>query len=197
MSRSQFAQTRPAAPEHPARSDDGFLRACSYGKARDRVNMRRTSRWLRSESPAQPPGWFKFVVRTEELTEFFPFLRQLINGGDSCKVGKAIREMDRIHLVGERFLQACFAARRSKNSQPVSLPIRRPEKRQALDVIPVGVRNHERGVEAALLKFGVQARAEGAEAAAAVENQYLVAGAHLNACGVTAVARRLRVRPEK
>ncbi len=101
------------------------------------------------------------------------------------------RELERIHLAGERGLEPGPRSSRAENPDFVRRRVSRAEKRQTLDVVPVGVRNEQGEVERLRLQFAREGEAERANPAPGIENNHFVIESQFDAGGIAAVANRL------
>src|SRR5216683_192908 len=100
------------------------------------------------------------------------------------------------HLLVHYLLQAADAARAMKKKLAVGTVIQWTKEWNALDVVPVKVRNEDVSGQGELLlsKFVLQLLPQNAKAGATIKNVKLFADAHLDAGGIAAIAHVFRLR---
>ena len=98
------------------------------------------------------------------------------------------------HLAGQRVEQPFARTPAAEDAQPAARIVNRREKRQALDVVPMRVRDEQRDVQRLVFEFRQQREAERAQTRARVENDDFTAAADFDAGSVAAVAHGGRPR---
>src|SRR5581483_2121475 len=98
------------------------------------------------------------------------------------------------HLLLEGALQTAVAAGCVKEEPIVRVVVQRPEKGDALNVVPVKVGDKNMRLDGAGAEFAQQVLAEISKAGAAVEDVEMPVNPHLNAGGVAPVAHVFRLR---
>ena len=93
-----------------------------------------------------------------------------------------------LHLAGENICEAVARAFVTENAKMVLFLIDREKKWEALDMVPMCVREEQGDFQWGIVEFGEELAAERAQAGAAVENDDMVIGADFDAGGVAAVA---------
>src|ERR1019366_6658927 len=112
-------------------------------------------------------------------------------GGNLAEVDRKIRLR---HLSFERFLQRLTGGAR-KERDVVLGPVERSEKRDALNVVPVEMRQEDIGLDRLPFRFLQQSLTERADAAARVENDaFIIGGSDLDAGCVAAELQVFNLR---
>lgn len=125
-----------------------------------------------------------------ERTERRCAAREFIDRGDAGEEMQRHRKLDRVHLRAQRGLDFRARARPAEDVQSIRATVGRAEKREALDVIPMGVREEQiRGQ-----RLARELESEPAQAAPGIEDEPFRAAAQLDAGSVTAVFHGLRSR---
>ena len=116
-----------------------------------------------------------------EVLEFLDFdvARQLVKRHG--KVGA-------FHLAGERGDETLARAFAAENPQAAAGIVNRPEERQALDVIPMRVREEQRQVQRLFFEFLEQRLSQRPQTGAGIEDDNVIAVADFDAGGVAAIA---------
>lgn len=109
-------------------------------------------------------------------------------------LGHSHRKVGRGHLLFEHALQAASSAGAMKDEPVFRFLVQGAEKRKALDVVPVKMRDENMSVDGAGTEFMAQAHAEGAETSSAIENVKIVAEADFDAGGVASIPHVFGVR---
>ena len=104
------------------------------------------------------------------------------------------REIRVRHLLFDGALQAAAAAGGVKEEVIVPALVQRPEEGDALDVVPVKMRDEDVRVDGLAAEFGAQRLAQIAEAGAAIEHVDAAVDPHLDAGGVAPVTHVLGLR---
>ncbi len=100
-------------------------------------------------------------------------------------------EIRRGHLFGHYLLETTRATGRVEYELAAGVFIQRPEKRHALNVVPVEMRNKNVRGERVLGELAFQFAPQHAESRAAVEDVDLISDAHFHAGGIASVAQIL------
>ena len=104
------------------------------------------------------------------------------------------RKIIGIHLNLQDLLQRLVAPRRSINVNGALSPVGREEKREPLDMVPMGVTDKEVDGERLRGKLADQTVAEPTDPRAGVKHQNVVVASHLDTGGISAVAHRRSAR---
>ena len=107
---------------------------------------------------------------------------------------QANREERAFHLAGQHDFQAVPRAFVAEDAQVVLRLIDGQKERQALDVVPVGMREQQSQVERLVVELGDQLAPQQPQSRAGVEDDDLAIGADLDAGGVAAVMDGGRAR---
>src|ERR1700733_4386753 len=98
------------------------------------------------------------------------------------------RKVRRRHLLGHHLLNVASPSGRMKVELALGIVVKRPEKRHALNVVPMKMRDENMRRKRALAKLALQFVPEYTESRAAIEDVNLVADAHFDAGGISSVA---------
>src|SRR5439155_22680346 len=115
----------------------------------------------------------------------FDFSRQIV---------KRHREERSCHLSFEDFAQTAAGTVVTKNLDLIFVVVRRYEKRESLNVVPMNVGNKQTEINRARSEFILQSKAELANSRSGVEHYELAVSANFDASGVAAVADSRRAR---
>jgi hypothetical protein len=109
---------------------------------------------------------------------------EIANRAHLAEVNGKVR---RGHLLFHDSLKGAGSTGGMKNEAAVAVVIEWPEERDALDVIPVEMRNENVSGYWLVLEFGIELATECAESRAAIEDVDGVSGANFDAGGVAPV----------
>jgi hypothetical protein len=114
---------------------------------------------------------------------------QLFNLNITWQLGEGHGKIGAFHLAGERSHQAPARPGATENPQAAAGIIYGRKKWQALDMIPMRVRNEQGKVERFVLEFSEQRPPEQPQSGAGIENNDVVARPDLNAGGIPPIAQ--------
>ena len=100
----------------------------------------------------------------------------------------------RRHLLIHHPLQAAVLAGRVEHEPVCGVVIKRPKKWDALDVIPMEVRNKNVRSDGAIFEFAMQLLSQRAKTSTAIEDENAVPNSHFNAGSITAITQVFRLR---
>ena len=128
--------------------------------------------------------------RSDCKTEIFEFLDFDI----AWQFRKGHWKISAFHLTGQRVDQAGARALTANQAQTAAWIVNGREKRQALDMVPVRVRNQQREMKWTLLELGGQRVPQAAQAGARIQDDNFAAAANFYARGIATVAHGTRSR---
>ena len=130
----------------------------------------------------------------EDIADGKVEIHQFFNLDVAGQLGERHGKIGAFHLAGERGDEAGARAFATENPQPAAGFVKGRKKRQALDVIPMRVRNKQGEIERPALEFIEERSAKLAQAGAGIKDDDVRAAANLDAGGVAAVTHGARSR---
>jgi len=103
------------------------------------------------------------------------------------QLGKGDGKVGAFHLAGERGDEAAARAFAAEHAEAAARIINGRKKWQALDVVPMRVRNKQGEIERFAFEFRCEGQAEFAQARAAIQDDDVIAVADFDASGVAAI----------